>query len=223
MSALLNGWKRHLSDERLFDAYLAEQCGDGMDPRTADHLVDCHACQLRYDDVAGFMSGIRDTAEAETDAIFTADVLHEQQQQIAQRLAAMGHAGRVLSFPGTIEAIREPALSRPTGSRVAAGWVAAAAAAGLFVGVGSGIYYDTKIRAIDRTPASVSAPVDAATPAQAAAPTPVSTPDSSISLPDWMSEDDAAELEASLDRPRTPELVAFDLITPHVREIKYRR
>ncbi len=61
-----------------------------------------------------------------------------QQQQILHRLEHLGHAARVLSFPARLMGRR---MVR-TASRIAPRWAIAAAAAGLFVGVGVGTLID---------------------------------------------------------------------------------
>ena len=98
-------------------------------------------------------------------------------------------------------------MSAP-GSHGAPRWIAAAAAAGLFVGVavGAGYRYGSHPRGIEQTLAR-TAPV------------------SPRSLnPSQSSADDAflSDLEVALERPHTRELVAFDALTPHVREVTTR-
>src|SRR5258706_5675375 len=91
-------WKRHLSEERLFECYLAAQHGEGMSPPDAEHLADCRQCHARYTDLSGFMDDVWLTADAETAALFTPDRLLVQQHEIARRLELLGHSGRILSF-----------------------------------------------------------------------------------------------------------------------------
>jgi hypothetical protein len=80
------GRARHLHDDRLFDCYVAEHQGDAVDPPAAEHLADCDACSSRYADLARFMETIRAEGQDEADAIFTADRLRLQHQQIVRRL-----------------------------------------------------------------------------------------------------------------------------------------
>ena len=125
---------RHLQEERLFDSYLAERAGDPIDPPIAEHLADCAACGARYAELAAFMDALRKDGEVEADAIFTPERLRVQQQQIARRIALVRRPARVLSFPGRI--VRRTIAAST--SRTPPRWVAAAAAAGLFVGVALG-------------------------------------------------------------------------------------
>jgi anti-sigma factor RsiW len=127
---------RHLREDRLFECYLAEQDGEPLEPPAAEHLTDCPACGARYADLRRFMDTLRADADAELDDVFPAERLRAQQQQIARRIEHLGHAARVISFPGHPPG--HPAIVAPT--RVATRWVAAAAAAGLFLGIGVGGY-----------------------------------------------------------------------------------
>jgi hypothetical protein len=189
----------HLQDDRLFECYLAQRQGEAADPPTAEHLADCESCAARYAELVLFMDDVRAEGDAEADAAFTPERLRLQQQQIARRMEAVGRPARVLSFPGRVVqgTIRASTLRSPR-------WTAAAAAAGLFLGIALGATYEW-----DSHP-SPSAP---AISARAAVPNPDIAADA-----DFMSE-----LELALDRPHTRELAAFDAFTPHFREIRDTR
>ena len=199
----------HLQDERLYDCYYAARRGDAPDPPTAEHLTDCDACRRRFDELSQFMSALRTEADAELDASFPPERLRAQQQEIARRLESIGRAARVISFPGV--AARQSTTST---ARLATRWVAAAAAAGLFVGVAAGTAFNfgrldfTRVARFNAAP--VSRPrIGSSVPAML---TPAAV---NISA-----SDDAfmSDLESALDRPHTSELVVFDALTPHVRE-----
>jgi anti-sigma factor RsiW len=131
------GRERHLQEERLFDLYLAAGGGEPIDPPVAEHLADCAACAARYAELSTFMDSLRDAGEAEADAVFTAERLRAQQHEIARRIALVGRPARVISFPTRL-------VRRTIGastSRTVPRWTAAAAAAGLFVGVAVGASY----------------------------------------------------------------------------------
>lgn len=200
----MNRQAAHLPEERLFDCYLAQRNGETIDPPAADHLADCEACAARYADLAGFMDDLRGEGSSDADALFTADRLREQQQQIARRLEHVGRQARVISFPGQL--VRRT-MTAP-GSHAAPRWVAAAAAAGLFVGVavGAGYRFGSHPRSVEQTLAR-------------------QTPAATRSLnPASSSADEAflSDLEVALERPHTRELIAFDALTPHVREVTAR-
>jgi hypothetical protein len=208
---------RHLQDERLFDCYLAVRAGESLDPPVAEHLTDCDACGERYAELAQFMEALSVEAASEADAIFTPERLRAQQQHISRRLDHLGHPARVITFPGL------PA-SHPVGSpapRSARRWIAAAAAAGLFIGFG--VFLDREAaRGLDPEAARVArAPHVRGIARQAL----LEAPDpAEVARPDAFQIDEAflSELELAGDRPRTRELLAFDALTPHVREITLR-
>jgi hypothetical protein len=196
---------RHLNDDRLFDCYLAERSSELLDPPAAEHLTDCDACARRYAELGRFMDAVREDAEAESDEVFTAERLRAQQQQIARRIEHIGRAARIISFPGQF--VRRTIAAST--SRTAPRWAAAAAAAGLFVGiaVGSAFEWDARFHPRRTTPSQITIGAR-----------PVAMRGNAV--PD-IAPDDAffSELEVALDRPRTRELVAFDAFTPHVREV----
>jgi len=199
----------HLLEERLFDCYLAEANGEGIDPPLADHLADCPSCASRYSELASFMDGLRSDGNAEADAIFTPERLRAQQQQIARRLEHVGRPARIISFPGRF--VRRGMTASAV--RIAPRWMAAAAAVGLFVGVavGASFQYGARHRVVTDTLARQSPPRL----------TPVATRGSGAAE---IAADDAflSDLEVALERPHTRELMAFDALTPHVREATYR-
>jgi predicted anti-sigma-YlaC factor YlaD len=191
---------RHLQEERLFDCYLSASAGEPIDPPVVEHLTDCAECSARYADLTRFMEGLRTEADAETDAVFPPERLQAQQQQIARRLEHVGRAARVISFPGRSHAVGSATHRAQRATR----WVAAAAAAGLFIGVGLGVFYDGGLRGSRATHQVATS--FASRPAL---------------VPTSEAADDAflSELEIAADRPHTRELAAFDALTPHVREV----
>jgi anti-sigma factor RsiW len=203
----------HLPEERLFDSYLTERGGAPLDPPVAEHLADCAACGTRYAELASFMDALRRDGDAEADAIFTPEHLRQQQQQISRRIALVGRPARVLSFPGRI--VRRT-IDAST-SRRAPRWVAAAAAAGLFVGIAVGASFEWRSQLGTRR-TFLSDASRARTPRLS----PVATRGT---VPADVASDDAflSDLEIALERPHTRELVAFDALTPHVREIRDQR
>jgi hypothetical protein len=207
---------RHLRDERLFDCYLAEQAGDIMDLRAAEHLLECPQCAARFEHLSEFMDGVRAEGEAQADEVFTPERLRLQHQAILHRLEQVGRPARVLSFPDRISHHVAGATTRVTPR-----WLAAAAAAGLFVGVAvGGMFFDNGAPVLGRpTMMASSKPA----PPAAAAPSPVRVV-SPASIVDAPVDDDTflKELEQALQNPGTRELMPFDALTPHVRDISAR-
>jgi hypothetical protein len=202
---------RHLQEDRLFECYLAEQGGEQIEPPAAEHLSDCAECGTRYADLRRFMDGLRTEADTELDEIFPPERLRSQQQQIARRIEQLGQQARVISFPG----LRPSEKGQPAGSssHAAPRWIGAAAAAGLVIGIGVGLYYShvpagaPQIVAVSSIP---DIPVSVETPAPAS---------DSVLVSD-VNEQFLSELELALERPHTRELVALDELTPHVREVR---
>ncbi len=201
----------HLQEDCLFECYLTQRNGETIDPPVAEHLADCASCGARYAELAGFMNGLCREGEAEADAVFTPERLRLQQQQIARRVALVGRPARVISFPGRVVRHTISASTAHTAPR----WVAAAAAAGLFIGLAAGASYEWRSR-------TSSAQRFSAAVARPARLTPVATLGSGTAD---VAADDAflSDLEFALERPHTRELQAFDALTPRVREIREQR
>jgi anti-sigma factor RsiW len=200
---------RHLNEERLIECYVAEQGDHALDPRVAEHLADCVECRTSFSELSQFMDALRSEADADTDAVFPAEWRRQQQQQIASRLEHLGHAARVFSFPG-----RSGDTGIGTTARIARRWIAAAAAAGLFVGAALGSYYDlvSSVAPLAPTERAVSGPVRVSSSPTPTAADPV---EAQRGL-----DDDAflSELELAVDGPHTRELVPFYAFTPLVVE-----
>lgn len=202
-------WGRHVAEQRLYDWYYAERTGELLDPRVAEHLADCGECSRRYADLARVLDEVRADGDAEADAAFTAERLRRQQEHILLRLEHAARPARVISFPR----LGTPRLLSARSTRVAPRWIAAAAAAGLFLGVAVGASYEWEWHA--QKPQTLAS-------ARRVAPNPVATRGS---RPVDVAADDAflSELDAALERPRTRELIAYDALTPHVRGVSDQR
>lgn len=203
------GRSAHLHDDRLVECYFADRRGEPLDPPSVEHLTDCQACHARYAELITFLDDVRTGADAETDAVFTAERLRQQQEQILRRLEHASRSARVISFPGQIGG--HPITG---GGRVAPRWLAAAAAAGLFVGVAVG---GTILHPGMQRPMRVAG---SPTAAARLAPSPAVLVNAPTNVIDNI-DDDAflMQLEFALERPHTQELQPFDALTPHVREI----
>jgi hypothetical protein len=205
------GRSRHLSEDCLFDGYLAAREGQPLDPPAAEHLADCEECSARYAELAGFLNQVRAEGDAEADDIFTTDQLNRQYEQILHRIEHLNRSARVISFPGRIGHQIGTAAGR-----VAPRWLAAAAAAGLFVGVAvGGTFLQPGVgRRLPR--------MRVATESSAAAriiPAPVIRVNNPTTADPFDDEAFLMELEFALQRPHTRELQPFDALTPHVQEI----
>ena len=205
------GSSTHLKDDRLFECYVAARSGEMVDPRAAEHLAECGDCGRRHAELAMFMDGLRDEADAELDALFPAERLVAQRDHILRRLSHVHRPARVISFPA-----RETASAMASGSRVTPRWLAAAAAAGLFIGVAVGGFVGSN--GLRRNPPMQVAP---SAPGNARV---IAAPAVRVSTPPDVPDDDAflMQLEMALAQPTLRELQPFDALTPTVREVRLR-
>jgi hypothetical protein len=127
---------RHLGDAALAEIWTATAAGEqALD----EHLDACAACRARYAALASWLEGVRDEAIAEADQAFPADKLALQQAHILRRLEAMERPARVIAFPR---------IARPIGAQHSSArrWIAAAAVAGLVIGLAGGQMIDLRRR-----------------------------------------------------------------------------
>jgi hypothetical protein len=169
----------------------------GGSPLAHPHLERCAACRNRFAELASWLETIRVDAVAEADEHFPAERLAAQNAQIFRRLEAAERPARVIAFP----TFTQPLTSR---SSHASRWIAAAAAAGLIVGVGVGQLMDLRHSLTPRTGNARLATT--APPISAAATVPLPKPGAREEL--FLSE-----LDASISRAPS-ELRALDAFTP---------
>lgn len=134
---------RHLTDDRLIELSLA-----GAAATSVPHLAACPACLARHASLTSLLGEVSAAATLDADAAFPPDRLARQQARILQRVEQDGRPGQLIAFPNG--GGHRPLLSR---SRSAARWVAAAAAAGLMLGLAGGQFLR-----IGRGPVSSLAP-----------------------------------------------------------------
>ena len=136
---------RHLNDDQMIAVYVGAEPRFGRRNRTLGHLQACPTCARRYQAFADQMNDLREEAVAEADEVFTPAMLEAQRQQIFARLAHATHPARVIPFPSHSSAN----LSIFTGTQVRR-WIAAAAAAGLLMGITLGRMADIVSPSHDR-------------------------------------------------------------------------
>ena len=197
------GRPRHLHDEQLLELYLAQRHHSSMEASVAGHLDGCSECRARLSEVARNLDGLRRDAEAETDAIFTPDLLRAQQRHIANRLEHLTQSPRVIRFPVRLIGRRMASTAR----HIAPRWAVAAAAAGLFIGLGVG---------------TLVAPAPSPAPAPVVVAPPIVVPPVEVNESSLSADDDVflSELEMALSGPRNRELMIFDQLTPPVQAIR---
>jgi hypothetical protein len=182
----------------LDDAALAAIWTDGRPSHP--HLTTCTSCRTRFAEFSSWLENIRVDAVTEADEHFSAERLVTQQAQIFRRLEAAERPARVIAFPR----FTQPLTSR---SSNVSRWVAAAAAAGLIVGVGLGQFMDFRHSLTVR---------DAPTAQAQVVDVPLAARNDARVKAISVTRDEAflSELDASLSRAAVPELRALDAFTP---------
>ena len=192
----LNG---HLDDSALValwtDASLSGK------PMSHPHLDGCASCRQRSADLSTWLEEVRVGSISEADEHFSRDRLAAQHAQIFRRLEAAERPARVIAFPR----FAQPLTSR---SSHASRWIAAAAAAGLIVGVGVGQLMDLRH--------SLTTPPARANQARLAANANTGTHAGPMQAANGTGRDEVflSELDASLTGAQVPELRALDEFTP---------
>jgi hypothetical protein len=121
--------QRHLTDDRLIELCLA----GAIDTADQRHLAGCASCEGRRAEFSTLLTDVDAAAAAEADAAFPAERLARQHARILQRVEQDGRPGRLIAFPAAHAPDAAAPRTRPTTR-----WVAAAAAAGLIVGLLAG-------------------------------------------------------------------------------------
>jgi hypothetical protein len=129
--------RSHLSDDRLIEVCALEM----PTPVEQEHLAACARCDARRSRLQVVLDETLETATAEADAAFPPARLARQQARILAHLQHAGRPARVIAFPAGH--VHEPVVSR---TRPASRWIAAAAVAGLVIGVFAGrLGHDTSM------------------------------------------------------------------------------
>ncbi len=187
----------HLDDDGLA-AIWTDQAVTGV-RQAHPHLEACTSCRARFVELSAWLRSVSTDATAEADEQFPSERLAAQHAAIFRRLEAAERPARVIAFPR----FAQPLTSRTSH---ASRWIAAAAAAGLIVGVGVGQLMDLR-HPFTAQPASTT---------QARANTsrgPISRDGFVQPVSDTRDAAFLSELDASLSRG-VPELRALDAFTP---------
>ena len=198
--------KRHLDDNALVRRYLAErglEVLEAADESLLRHLAHCSSCHASYGALSAALDDSRDLAVERVDAAFTADRLALQRERIMRRIEAQNGA-RILAFPAAAPAVRAPLHTRPMMR-----WVAAAAIAGVMVGVTAGRYlnvfdFAAGGRSASRNTVATSPAGQRSVPVMRAVGT---------SRPPVNDDDFLSAVDGAIAEPRTSELVAIYALT----------
>lgn len=197
----------HPGDDALIRRYQADRGIEALKPgdeRIVRHVEMCGSCGARYETLRAGLDEIGRLSFEAADAAFTADRLVHQRERILRRIDL--HGARVLPFPASDHATPAPVLTRPI-----LRWVAAAAAAGLLVGLSAGrMLHLTEESATTTAARRVTPPAPGTGRAMAVRTATLTAQD----LDDVFLSD----VELALSAPRTPELRAIDSLTLEVRD-----
>ncbi len=213
--------RRHLSEDRLLALALGTTDESARASAAPSHLRTCGWCQNRFNAIAPLLESMRQSADTGFEAVFTPERLGVQRTRIVHRLAQLVgkiEPARVLAFPFSDQPFR------PVEFR-SGHWLAAAAAAGLLLGVSLGQLIHLH-------------PVATETESAAAFDGPTGTLDTTATAelrsPDGGSRDQAPPItleeferllaeDESLDLALTSfpvsELESIDALTPRVRDL----
>jgi hypothetical protein len=184
----------HLSESALVEVW-----SSGVRPAHLDH---CDICAERALEMSHWLEDVQTLGRADADAVFTGERLHAQRGQILQRLEQLDRPAKVISFP----ARKKRSADALEGRRVSPGWLAAAAAAGLTIGVISVELSHTF--GLRGTPAPVTDMSRNATPSQ---------------VPEIVTGPDAAALfDDPYERTQLSSISAMDDLTPRLIDVVAR-
>jgi anti-sigma factor RsiW len=198
----------HPADDRLIALYFGDD-GSGADERRAvrQHLHGCETCTWRYTELTAPLERLRQDAAGEADEVFTPSRLDAQRARILDRLDESAAASRVILFPAATARPVRSVVGRPL-----ARWVAAAAAAGILIGVTGGQLFQNGVRQAVTAPPSART-VMAAVPASGVV---SDSPTSTLSTD--RDEGILNEIDQAVFSHRITALLAIDEMTPHVRQ-----
>jgi anti-sigma factor RsiW len=198
----------HPADDRLIALYFGDE-GSGADERRAvrQHLHGCETCTWRYTELSAPLERLRQDAAGEADEVFTPSRLDAQRARILDRLDESAAASRVILFPAATARPDRSVVRRPL-----ARWVAAAAAAGILIGVTGGQLFQNGVRQ------PVTAPPPARTVIAALPASDVVSDSPTPTLPTDHDEGVLNEIDQAVFSHRVTALLAIDEMTPHVRQ-----
>ena len=193
----------HPADDRLIALYFGDEAASADNRRIVrQHLHGCEACTWRYTELTAPLERLRQDAASEADEVFTSARLSQQRAAVLARLEGAAVEQKVLLFPSATARTNRSFVRRPLFR-----WVAAAAAAGLLVGVMAGRLFDFGVSNL-----AVPAPVARVLP-------PVADTVSDSPSADVFEGDELAliELDRAVHTQRIAALSALDQITPTMR------
>jgi len=196
----------HPADDRLIAVYFGDEEASADERRAVrQHLHGCEACTWRYTELTAPLERLRQDAAGEADEVFTPARLDAQRARILDRLDEAASPSRVIPFPAASTRMDRSMVRRPLTR-----WIAAAAAAGLLIGVVAGRLLEIGggPSVADQPRARVVATLPTADVVNAS---PVST------VAREHDEAVLSEIDQAVFNQRIAALSALDQMTPHVR------
>ena len=201
--------ERHLTDDAFADLWSTAAASG--EPVAHPHLASCAQCRARYSAFTGWLDCLHDDAVSEADEAFPPERLAAQQAQVMRRLEALERPARVIAFPR---------FARPVTSTQghAQRWVAAAAAAGLIIGLAAGQLVDVRRMFTPTRTVQTQQNARLTTTQPVGSPSVVPASLSSVSDETLFFGGDPARTTG-----RLPVLQAMDDITPRARDLEQPR
>lgn len=176
----------HLSEDALVDVWTT-----GMRPA---HLDSCEECGRRALEMSRWLEDVQAIGRADADALFTEERLATQRESVMDRLAQLDRPSKVISFPAAAPVVKPTQMAH----RGSPGWLLAAAAAGLMIGVVTMELSHMIPFGGGQTPPPIVATVPQ-TPA--------------------LTVEDASLLDGVFDRPSLGAMDALDEMTPRIADV----
>jgi hypothetical protein len=228
---------RHLREDVLAIVAIELLNGDApsLEPAGLDHLTHCARCTARLEGLQQALAADRQDTSAVADAHFSEARLDGQRDAILDRLVRERAQARVLAFPTT------PAPWMARRDRPAMRWLAAAAAAGLLIGLGAGqmVFTGQPFQAQSFQANGALRFRDAGSPSATSTWTParwlsrvhsrpvgatVTTAEGRVEqLSPAAEEEFLSEMESALNNRRIAALQALDDLTPRAHDVPRRR
>lgn len=190
----------HLADDALLACAVDRELAPVADWR---HVEACDVCRARAEALAAECLALSVALAAEADDQVSAPRLARQAASIDRRLRGAAFPGRVLRFPS-------PSTVLDAASAARRRWVAAAAVAGLFIGLVAG-------RLLGPSALGTSAAGESLTAAPALLAS-SSAGDVALSTVTLTDEALLVEVDAAMVAPRIEPLATLDAITPRAHE-----
>jgi hypothetical protein len=183
-------FSRHLDIAALSDSLAGLVSGTDE-----THLAACPRCRSERDRLRAGLAAVVAGATAAADHALPATTLERQRQSIRQRIGRLSAGARLLPFPVA-------AAARPVEPvRADRRWIAAAAVAGLLVGVG-----------VERLQHGLDGPAGA--PGGSAAEATQRAAAEAFTAEPWRDDPLLSDVDAVLTRETRPEFEALDGLTP---------